>query len=129
MSHSKSAFNFKHILFSRGMALAVIFMIVFTGYGVVSIAGKSFDAARARKSSEAQSAALKDKSESMSRKLEAINTPEGKEAALREQFPVVKAGEHVVVITEEQPAAVILAKGEGQPTPKGFWNFLKNLFN
>ncbi len=127
MAYFKRTNIFKSILFSRGMALVIIFLIVFMGFAVFSIAGKSMNAAHDRKLAEAEAVQLKQKEDDLSSKLAALQTPDGQEAALREQYPVVKPGEHVVVITDEQPAAAILAVPV--PTPqKGFWNFLKNLF-
>lgn len=122
MAYSKSPNMFHTILFSRGMALFILFLIVFVGFGVVSIAGKSIDASRDRKNSEARVAALKEKEEDMSKKLAALDTPAGKEAALRDQFPVVAAGEHVVIITDPAPPAL----DANTPTHKA--GFFKRLF-
>lgn len=115
---------FHTILFSRGMALFILFLIVFVGFGVVSIAGKSIDASKDRKRSEEQAAALEAKEADMFRKLAALDTPEGKEAALRDQFPVVAAGEHVVVISE--PAPVLAENSAG--AKKGGKGFFDRLF-
>ena len=129
MAYSKRKNLFESILFSRGMALAILFLIIFVGFGVVSIAEKSIDASRERKLAEAQAASLQEKNDQMSKQLANINTPEGEEAALREQFPVVKPGEHMVVITDPSTDATTDVPVEQDPTQKtGFWNFLKNLF-
>ena len=111
------------------MALAVLFAIVFVGFGLVSIAGKSIAASRERKTAEAQAASLKEKNDDMAKKLADINTPEGQEAALREQFPVVKPGEHVIVITDQSQTNTTSSSTQQDATQKtGFWNFVKNLF-
>ena len=129
MAYSKSTNIFKNVLFSRGMALAIIFLIVFVGYGLVSIAQKSIEASHARKSAEAQASSLKQKNDDMAQKLAEINTPDGREAALREQFPVVKPGEHVVVITDpDSQAATDVPIAPDTTSSGGFWNFLKNIF-
>lgn len=129
MAYSKRTNLFQSILFSRGMALAILFAIVFVGFGLVSIAGKSIAASRERKQAEAQAAALSEKNKEMARKLADINTPEGKEAALREQFPVVKPGEHLVVITDPSEQKTSDTPVEKDSVPSGgFWNFLKGLF-
>jgi cell division protein FtsB len=119
----------KNILLSRGAALAVIFLIIFVGFGVVSITQKSIAASRDRKLSEVQAADLKQKNDDMARKLAELNTDNGKEAALREQFPVVKPGEHVIVITDQQANAVAAVSSDQETsTGGGFWNFVKNIF-
>jgi hypothetical protein len=129
MPYFKRTNIFKSILFSRGMALGILLAIVFVSYGLVSLVGKSMDAARARKISEAQASNLKVKQEDLSLKLAALATPEGQEAALREKYPLVKAGEHVVVITDEESGSnVKLDTATRSDTKKGFWQFLVNLF-
>lgn len=130
MAYLKKTNLFKRILFSRPMALAIIFAIVFMGYGLFSLAGKSIDTSKARKLAETQAAALANTEATLSAKLTALDTPSGKEAVLREQFPVVKNGEHMVVISNEEPTtATDPASGEAENTKDGFWNFVKNLFN
>lgn len=131
MAYFKRTNIFKSFLFSRGSALAIIFVIIFVGYGLASVVGKSMDAAKERKFAEAQAANLKQKHDSLEKKLTLLHTPNGQEAALREQFPVVKPGEHVVVIADATPASVLgstMQTEEGVSGQKNFWNFFKNLF-
>ena len=111
------------------MALAVIFLIVFMGFSLASIIRKSVDASNARKLAESQAAALAIKQDDLSKKIAELNTEDGQEAALREQFPVVKPGEHVVVITDPNTDATSDVPVEQDTTQQGgFWNFLKGLF-
>ena len=117
----------QQIIYSRGAVLVLVFLCVFVGYSVVSLMGKSRDAAKSRRLSEAEASELQAKQADLSMKLEALKTTEGKEAALREQFPVVSPGEGVVVITEESQAKnmqEVNAEKSG-----GFWHFLKTLFS
>ncbi len=109
------------------MALVVIFLIVFMGFALFSIMGKSINAARDRRAAEAEAVQLKLKEDDLSKKLSALKTADGQEAALREQYPVVKPGEHVVVITDDTAVTAAPAVA-GAASEKGFWNFLKNLF-
>ncbi|MBP7804902.1 MAG: hypothetical protein KA052_01605 [Candidatus Pacebacteria bacterium] len=124
MSYQKKTNLFKKIVFSRGAALLILFVIVFMGYGLYSLAGKSIDAAKERKRAEAEAATLAEKRENLSTRLSALNTPDGKEAALREQFPLVKNGEHMIVITEDENKIAPPPEEEEE----GFWDFLKNIF-
>jgi predicted membrane protein len=129
MAYFKRTNIFQKIVFSRGMALLILFAVVFVGYGLMSIVNKSIEASSSRKIAESQAFALKAKEANLTNKIEALKTPVGQEASLREQFPVVKAGEHVVVITDDtvnqsQTATAIVSK----PSEGGFWNFVKNLF-
>ena len=131
MAYFKKPNLFQRILFSRGMVLALIFATIFVGYGLVSIVSKSIDASKARTMTEKQAESLRNKEENLSKKLTLLNTPDGKEAILREQFPVVRPGERVVVITDEAKTEENLQASiaEAPVAKRGFWNFLKNLFN
>ena len=120
---------FQNIVFSRGMALLVFLTILFVGYGLVSIIGKSIDASNARKVAENQANSLKAKQVELSSKIDMLKTPEGQEKSLREQFPVVKEGEHVVVITDgAQNKKPDIGALPASNKSHGFWNFLRNLF-
>lgn len=132
MAYFKQKTNFSKIFFSRGMAMVLLVMIFFVGYGLVNIIGKSIDVARERDSAQKDEATLKAKEADLSQKIDDLKTPDGEEAALRSQFPVVKVGEHVVVITDPTTATTTdtqVSPTATQPASSGgFWNFLKNLF-
>ena len=131
MLYSKKQNLFKTIVFSRGMALGVLIAILLVGYGLISLVGKSVDAAKARKVAESQALDLKQKEADLSKKLNDLNTPDGQEAALREQYPVVKQGEHVVVITGSADQVGVTQSATPATNSKsgGLWNFLRNLFH
>ena len=127
MAYSKRKNTFQSILFSPGMAIVLLFLVVFVGFGVVSIAEKSIDASRQRRIAQAEEASLAQKNDAMTKELAALDTPEGQEAALRDQFPIVKPGEHVVVITDPNADAASDVPVEQTPAPTGgFWNFIKS---
>ena len=127
MSYNKRTNLFTQILFSRGMALVVIFLIVFVGFGVFSIAGKSIDASKARKLAEAQAAAITAKESDLTAKLNTLDTTAGEEAALREQYPVVSQGERVVIINDGSDDDATAPSGTDSNSG-GFWNYLKTFF-
>lgn len=126
MSYYKKTSVWRQILFSRGMIVALFVAIIIVGLGVASVVEKSIDASRNRKRAEAEAVTLEKKETDLSKKLDALQSPAGQEAALREQFPVVRPGEGVVVIVQDD-------KKEKAPTEEkersGFWKFLKNLFS
>ena len=128
MAYLKKTNLFKTIVFSRTAALIIIFTIVFMCYALISIGRKSIEASRARHLAESQASELSQKRQVLSTKLEALNTPSGKEAVLREQFPVVKEGERMVVISDEKSDPTGLSETDDS-SKGGFWQFLKNLFN
>ena len=110
------------------MVLVLFFLCIFTGFGVYSLIGKSVDAARERKHSEAQVAVLQAKEEEMSLKINALQTLEGREEAFREQLPVVSEGEEVIVITDPATDMRKSSVQAEEPESRGFLHFLKNLF-
>ncbi len=119
----------KSIFYSRGMALAVLVLCALVGYGAARIAGKSIGAAKERRLAEHEAAELSAKQADLEKKLAALGTPEGREAVLREQFPVVREGEGVVMITEGGGSGTA-AVGTAVPSEEngGVWSFFKNLF-
>ena len=111
------------------MVFAILFFVVFMGYELISLVGKSMDAAKARKTSESQVVELSKKQTELQSKIDALQTPDGREAVLREQYPVVSPGEHVVVITEETPTTTLAQSDTTNNTHGSFWAFLKNIFS
>ena len=129
MQNIKRTSVFKRIFFSRGMAV-VITLVVFVGLGLSSIVSKSMGASKARHDAEAEAADLVKKKVSLQAKLDALDTPEGRESVLREQYPVVSPGEHVVVITQEDaPRPTVAAPSSSTDPSAGFWSFLQNIFS
>ena len=124
MAYFKRTNIFQSIVFSRVMALAVLLVIVFIGFALVSIVGKSIDASNARKLAESQALELKQKQLDLDKKLSDLNTTSGQEALLREQYPVVKPGEHVVVITDTDAGNALETETPELAPRKGFWAFL-----
>jgi hypothetical protein len=129
MTYNKRTNIFKQILFSRGMAVFLLFVVIFVGFGVFSIIGKSMAASRERKIAEAQAQSLVSKQQDLTMKLAELKTAEGQEVALREQFPVVSPGERVVVISDEATGSTGTVGAENSQTKGGFWEFLKHLFS
>ncbi len=128
MSYFKKANIFTQILFSKGAIVVIFFLIIFTGFGLYSIIGKSIDASRERKVAETQVADLNQKQTELSQKIDMLKTPEGQSDALKEEYPVVASGEHVVVITDDTTPDATQTDQSQTDSQKGFWDYLKNLF-
>lgn len=129
MAYYKKNNTFHNIIFSRGFALLVIVLVVLVGLGLFSMIQKSMEASKTRRIAEEQAQSLKEKQTELSHKIDALNTVDGQETALREQFPVVKEGEHVVVITDNEPTLKEAKEAIERQKKKGFFDFLKNLVN
>jgi cell division protein FtsB len=128
MAYQKKKNIIQSIIFSRGMVLVLFFLSIFTGFGVYGLIGKSVDASRERKHSEEQMLILQKKEEELSRKINALQTSQGREEAFREQLSVVSEGEEVIVVTDPAIDLRTTSTLVAEPEPRGFLHFLKNLF-
>lgn len=128
MAYFKKTNIFSQILFSKGAIAVILFLIIFTGFSLYSVAGKSIDAAKQRKIAETEVADLQAKQASLSEKIDMLKTPEGQADALKEEYPVVSPGEHVVVITDDASVDSAATSDNEQSQQKSFWEYLKGLF-
>ena len=110
------------------MIVVIFFLILFMGFGLYSIIGKSMEASSARKVAESEIADLNAKQTDLTKKIDLLKTPDGQSEALKDQYPVVSPGEHVVVITDDQSTEASAINQDQAPQKKGFWDYLKNLF-
>ena len=128
MSYFKKTNIFKQIFFSRGTVVVLFFLLLFMGFALYSVIGKSINAANERKMAEAQMVDLDKKQAELSAKIDILKTPEGQADALKEQYPVVSPGEHVVVINDDTTVDPVPPEQPAPEQQRGFWDYLKNLF-
>jgi cell division protein FtsB len=128
MSYFKKTNVFKQVFFSKGTIIVLLFLIVFTGFGLFSVISKSMNASRERKVAENEIIKLRTKEIDLSKKIDMLKTPEGQNQILKEQYPVVESGEHVVVITENTSSFNSSSGNLKMIKKKSFWDYLKNLF-
>jgi cell division protein FtsB len=125
MQQSPSQALFKRILFSPLVAAVIVFLILFLVFETVSMVRTSIRTSKSRKDAAAELADLTAKREALEHKLALLDSDDGKEAILREQFPVVKEGEQVVVITDQDKKIPVT---QTSAQSGGFWNWMKGLF-
>ena len=102
----------------------IIFGALFT-YSAVGAYNKSRLAREKMQEAEAEYVKLTDQKQKLSTELANANTDYGVEKALREKFNVVKEGERIIMLVdEEQVANSAEAVGEN----KGFFNFFVEIF-
>ena len=128
MSYFKKTNIFKQIIFSKGAVVVLLFLIIFTGFSLYSVIGKSMDASKQRKIAETEVTDLQSKQAELSKKIDMLKTPDGQSAVLKEQYPVVSPGEHVVVITDDSGMNSTTTSQTEQPQQKSFWQYVKSLF-
>ena len=83
MAYFKKTNLFKQIFFSRGTILVIFFLIIFTGFGLYSIIGKSINASNERKNAESEVADLNSKEADLSKQIDLLKTPEGQDDVLK----------------------------------------------
>ena len=86
------------------------------------------DAAKQRKIAETEVSDLQLKQAELSKKIDMLKTPDGQSEVLKEQYPVVSPGEHVVVITDNSGVDTATTSESEQPQQKNFWQYVKGLF-
>lgn len=106
------------------LMLLFVLVIVFT-WNVISLVGKLQETIKNKKIQEEEIYNLQKRREKLSNDIEKINTEKGKEEIIRENFGLVKEGEEVIVIIEDKNNISNLSENKN----KGFWFFLKGLFN
>lgn len=121
MYYKKKTFIQK-VIFSPVFAILLLFFIGYLIFGLISLIGKSTEVSRARKLSENQAAELMERKDRIEGRLARIETRAGEEEIIREQFPVVKEGEQVVVIVPDDTVT------EEVVEKKNFWTFLTGWF-
>jgi cell division protein FtsB len=69
---------------------------------------------------------LKKRKETLSKDIDKLNTEEGIEESVRDKFQVVKPGEKMVVIVDENANQSILPE---ENVDHSFWGYIKRLFS
>lgn len=97
----------RHVLYSRGAILLLLVLLLLTGKAAWGVFEKERESRKALTEASASLTALETREKELKARIARLNTEEGIEAEIREQFPVTKPGEKMVVIVEE--------KGSGAP--------------
>ncbi|HRH31248.1 MAG TPA: hypothetical protein PK950_01125 [Candidatus Paceibacterota bacterium] len=107
-----------------GFLAAIFLFMAYSTYGVFT---KWSDAnGKLLEAQESYSATVA-RHEAISKDLETLSTPRGKEEIVREKFNVVKEGEGVVVLPGSADSSVLAAEAAPKKK-KGFWQTIKGIF-
>jgi len=108
--------------------IVLVILLILLGFLVYSVAGlikKEKETAVKKENVLDKIDSLETREESLTQDIHKLETEEGIEDTIREKYQVVKEGEKMVVIVDEE-----------KPTPEinstkehGFWNWLKNVFS
>lgn len=86
----------------RIIALCLFIVVLFLAKSVWGVWQKNVLARNARAEIAAELASLKDRHDALDKRVGRLETPRGEEEELRRNFPVVKVGEKVIVIVDEE---------------------------
>jgi cell division protein FtsB len=105
------------------LVLLTLVLLVFV-WNIFKLAGKMEETSKNRKMEEARIADLEKRKEKLTEDIQRLNTEQGKEEVIRENFSQAKEGEELIVIVEDQKKETAEKKAE----PGGMMGFFQNLF-
>ncbi len=108
---------------SKPVLILLGILVLFFAWNILGFWNKMRETAQNKKIAEENLVSLQKQKDQLSSEINSLNTEEGKEAFIRENYGLVKQGEGEIVIVDNQnpPAA--------PPSSfSGFWNFLKHIF-
>jgi len=105
------------------LALGVaVILLGILGYSLIAMIPKQKRAETAKREAEMELRELEEKKTSLEQEISLLSSDFGREKAFREKFGVVKEGEEIVVLVDDDTAPLVEEKG-------GLWNWIKNLFS
>jgi cell division protein FtsB len=123
MRNSQGKKKLKNLLESWPILIILFFLILFFTWQIIDFWGKMQDTKRNRKIAEEKVIALKESKKQLETDIAKLETNQGVEETIRNKFGLVKEGEGVIVIVEDQNANKVEVKKENS-----FFSFFKNLF-
>jgi cell division protein FtsB len=115
----------KKFLHSRYAIAVLSIVIVLLARGVWGIYGKYERSKGIVERANADLAALAERERTLSKSLESLNTPEGKEREIRDRFGAVKEGETLVILVDE----TVPNEKAGTISGEGFWSRFFGIFD
>lgn len=100
-----------------------VILVIFVIWGTVSVVGagiKQHEAITLRNTSRKELAELEIKQQELNKKIEDFSTEQGIEAEVRQRYRVVKPGEQLVIIVNNE------GDNENQVTKPSFWQRLRS---
>ena len=106
--------------------ISIVFLLallIFFSWNIIQLGGKLLDTEENRKIAEEKVTELKERKKKTREEIELLKTDKGIEENIRERYGLVKEGEKVIIIVDENKDKIV--KKEEEST---FLNFLKNWF-
>jgi cell division protein FtsB len=113
----------RNVAQSKPVLALLSFTLIIFAWNILIFLNKMEDTNKNKKIAEDKVTALKLQKEKLTADISNLQTEQGKEKILRENFGLAKDGENLIVITEDKnPLA------PAKPASSGFFSFFKNLF-
>ena len=124
MAEFQKSKKLKGILFSKVTFFVLLAFSIVLMIGLFNIIPKEISTSRTKELVQDQLNSLKIQSDALAADIEKLKTADGVEEKIREKFRVVREGEGLVVIVDDQSGKTT------EPPEKSntFWGFWKNLF-
>lgn len=94
--------KYKKLVYSKPVLLVLIIVLLFVGRATWSMFEKARETENKLAAVEQEHAEVKERYDTLSEKVEDLQTERGKEEAIREKFGVAREGEHVIYLIEEE---------------------------
>jgi cell division protein FtsB len=111
--------------YSKWVLFGLFVFIVIAGRGLFSISAKQINSAEEMRLVEQKKAELQERYDSLSTKVNELNTNEGMEREIRSKFDVVKPGENVIMVVDKEIPAQI---PQETSVIKKLWNGVVGVF-
>ncbi|MCE9517792.1 septum formation initiator family protein [Candidatus Nomurabacteria bacterium] len=117
----------EHKLWHSPLALIVLFLIVVLfSYNTIGLIIKERETNKNKESELMKIDDLRKREASLSSDISKLSTDEGKEESIRDKFQVVRPGEKMVVIVDEEQKTEIV---DSTANDYSFWGFIKRTFS
>jgi len=104
----------------------ILFLLFLFGYKMIDLFEKERETSKKKELILDEINTLKERQIMLSKDMLKLNTEEGKEEILREKYQVVKEGEKLVTIVDEENKEDSLIKDDNK---HGFGNWIRRIFN
>src|SRR3989304_3232209 len=108
-----------NILHSRAVLAILFILLLIFAWSVIVFMGKMSITRENKKIAESQVTELEEQKLKLTAEIAKLGTSSGIEESIREKFPVVKEGEGVIIIVEDENQSEVPEKKSG-----GFFSFL-----
>ena len=106
------------------MGLPVLVVVIFS-YKMVDLIKRENETAKKKALILEEISNLQKRENDLTKNIEELKTEQGTEKAIRDKYQVVKPGEKMIIIVDEDPSKL---QSDEFKNKSGFWEWLKGIF-